>query len=266
MNPYANLRQKLRRPLFIPFAVLGDGGPCLPAGRRQGSEQILRTLIASGADALEVGMPFSDPTADGPVIQAADKRALDSGITVDDCFGILKAVRADHNVPVGMLTYYNLIFKRGADKFYADCKASGVTSVLVADLPLEHAAEVSEAARRHGIQPVFMVSGQTSDERLKRIAKIAGGYLYLVSYLGVTGKNETIDTKGLTALIRRCRKVTNLPLCVGFGIHTPQHVKAVAGAGADGVIVGSRLVADLPDIRTMAASCRALRSAVPVLQ
>ncbi|HRH92949.1 MAG TPA: tryptophan synthase subunit alpha, partial [Candidatus Peribacteria bacterium] len=220
MNPYAALRNTLGRPLFIPFAVLGDGG-------RTVSEQVLRAYLDNGADALEVGMPFSDPTADGPVIQAADKRALDAGISVDDCFAILRTVTKDRPVPVGMLVYYNLIFKRGAGNFYADCKRSGVTSVLVADLPLEHANDVADAARKHGIQPVFMVSEQTSDKRIERIAKVADGYLYLVSYLGVTGKNDGIDASGLKMLIARCRAKTDLPLCVGFGIHAPEHVKAV---------------------------------------
>ncbi len=255
MNPYAALRKTLGRPLFIPFAVLGDGG-------RDGSEQVLRTYLDSGADALEVGLPFSDPSADGPVIQAADKRALDAGISVDDCFAILRAVTKDHPVPVGMLAYYNLIFKRGAENFYADCKASGVTSVLVADLPLEHADDVAAAAKKHGIQPVFMVSEQTSDERIERIAKAADGYLYLVSYLGVTGKNGAIDASSLKTLIARCRTKADLPLCVGFGIHTPEHVKAVVAAGADGVIVGSRLVTEMPDTKRMATSCKQLHAAL----
>lgn len=254
-NPYAALRKTLGRPLFIPFTVLGDGG-------REGSEQVLRTYIENGADALEVGLPFSDPTADGPIIQAADKRALDAGITVDDCFAILKAATKKHPVPVGMLVYYNLIFKRGADKFYADCKASGVTSVLVADLPLEHAGDIAAAAQKHGIQPVFMVSEQTPDERLTRIAKAADGYLYLVSYLGVTGKNNEIDASGLKKLLTRCRAKTDLPLCVGFGIHTPEHVRAVVAAGADGVIVGSRLVAAMPDVSAMQTLCRSLSSSI----
>ncbi len=255
MNPYASLRTALKRPLFIPFAVLGDQG-------RAGSEKILRTYIEAGADALELGMPFSDPTADGPVIQAADKRALDAGVSIDDCFAIIKAVRKDHDLPVGLLVYYNIIFKRGAGNFYADCKASGVTSVLIADLPLEHAADVAADAKKHGIQPVFMVSDDTPEERLKRICKAADGYLYLVSYLGVTGKTGDIDTKTLRALIARCRAETDLPLCVGFGIHTPEQVQAVSEAGADGVIVGSRLVKELPDRKRLAETCRTLRHAL----
>ena len=179
-NPYADARAKKGRPLFIPFAVLGDPDP-----RR--SADVVRTLIEHGADALELGFPFSDPPADGPVIQAADCRALQAGTRVDDCFRILREIRGIADIPVGLLIYYNLMLRRGIDRFYRECAEAGVASVLVADLPLEHANEILPAASRHGVAPVFMVSELTGPERFERIAAVARGYLYVVSYLGVTG-------------------------------------------------------------------------------
>lgn len=252
MNPYSHLHRSLCRPLFIPFAVLGDPDP-------KRSLKIVETLIENGADALELGLPFSDPTADGPVIQAADVRALKAGTTVDDCFKIIKSIRTSSDVPIGLLVYFNLIFKRGIDRFYKNCKSAGVTSVLVADLPLEHFNEVAGAAKKNGIAPVFMVSERTTDDRLKKIIKIADGYLYLVSYVGITGATNSILQSSVKTLINRCRKHTKLPLFVGFGISTPAHVQAVIHAGADGVIVGSRIVEEMPDLKRIAAICEKLK-------
>ncbi len=239
-NPYALALSKKKRPLFVPFTVLGDPD-------KKTSLEIVRTLVESGADALELGFPFSDPPADGPVIQAADLRALTSGIRINDCFAMLKEIRTFTDIPIGLLVYYNLILQRGVEKFYHDCKNSGVDSVLVADLPLEHSSEVLSAAKAHSIAPVFLVSDVTSDERLQKISQIAQGYLYIVSYLGVTGATSAQPHEKLHALITRTRKFTDLPLIVGFGISTPEHVRAAVGAGADGVIVGSRIVREIPD-------------------
>lgn len=255
MNPYHSLHSRLSRPLFIPFTVLGDPDP-------KTSLKIVQTLIDNGADALELGLPFSDPTADGPVIQAADVRALKAGTTVDDCFKIITTIRKSSDIPIGLLVYFNLIFVRGIDRFYKDCKAVGVTSVLVADLPLEHFKEIAASAKKYGIAPVFMVSERTTDERLKSIIKIADGYLYLVSYLGITGASNSILQSSVKTLIRSCRKMTKLPLFVGFGISTPAHVQAVISAGADGVIVGSRIVEEVPDLQRIGALCRKLQSSV----
>jgi tryptophan synthase alpha chain len=256
MNPYLSLHSRLCRPLFITFTVLGDPDP-------KRSLKIVQTLIANGADALELGLPFSDPTADGPVIQAADVRALKAGTTVDDCFKIISTIRKSSDIPVGLLVYFNLIFMRGIDRFYKDCKQSGVTSVLVADLPLEHFNEIAAAAKKYGIAPVFMVSERTTDDRLKKIIKVADGYLYLVSYVGITGATNSILQSSVKTLIKRCRKYTKLPLFVGFGISTSAHVQAVINAGADGVIVGSRIVEEVPDIKRIGAICRKLK--LPIL-
>ncbi len=254
-NPYADAREKNGRPLFIPFAVLGDPDP-----RR--SLEVIRTLIEHGADALELGFPFSDPPADGPVIQEADSRALRAGTRVDDCFRILRQLKDLTDVPVGLLIYYNLVLRRGIDRFYRECAEAGVASVLVADLPLEHADEVLPAAGRHRVAPVFMASELTTPDRFERIAAVARGYLYVVSYLGVTGVGNSVLEEKIAQVVRAARRHTALPLCVGFGINSPAQAQAAVRAGADGVIVGSRIVREAPDLKKIAAVCDELRSAI----
>lgn len=258
-NRYADLRQKLKRPLFVPFTVVGDPDTGT-------SLKIIQALIKNGADALELGLPFSDPPADGPVIQAAHTRALAAGVTIDQCFTVLKSVRAETAMPIGLLVYFNTVLQRGIDRFYTDCQAAGVDSVLVADLPLEHADEVLGAARKHQVAPVLLVSDRTTDERLKAIAKVANGYLYLTAYTGVTGKTKGVLGALVTKLIKRCRSVTALPLLVGFGVSTAEDATAICQAGADGVIVGSRIVAEVPDCKRIADLTRQLRAGIVPLQ
>jgi len=248
-NPYAQAREKNGKPLFIPFVVLGDPD-------KEKSLDIVKTLIESGANALELGFPFSDPPADGPVIQAADMRALKAGIRVNDCFDLLRDIRKVTDIPIGLLIYYNLVLQRGIDKFYKDCSDAGVDSVLIADLPLEHAEEVVPIAKKHGIAPVFIVSELSSDERMQSVAEMSDGYLYVVSYLGVTGVKESILEGKIKDTIDRARKHTDLPLCVGFGINSAQQAQAAVKAGADGVIVGSRIVKEVPDIKKVRDICR----------
>lgn len=255
MNPYASALKKKGKPLFVPFIVLGD-----PDCKR--SMEIVRTLIESGADALELGFPFSDPPADGPVIQAADLRALSAGIRIDDCFEMLRQIRTFTNIPIGLLVYYNLVLQRGRGEFYRDCAASGVDSVLIADLPLEHADEVIPIAKKHGIAPVCLVSELTTDERMMKIAQIAGGYLYVVSYIGVTGASDGILEEKMRGTIERARKCTDLPLIVGFGINTSEQIAAAVRAGADGVVVGSRIVKEVPNRKTIASTCVELQQAI----
>ncbi|MBU2259583.1 tryptophan synthase subunit alpha [Patescibacteria group bacterium] len=254
-NPYAQAREKKGNPLFIPFVVLGDPD-------KEKSLDIVKTLIESGADALELGFPFSDPPADGPVIQEADMRALKSGIRVNDCFDLLRDIRKVTDIPIGLLIYFNLVLQRGIDKFYRECKEAGVNSVLIADLPLEHAKEVVPIAKKHGIAPVFIVSELSSDERMQNISKMSDGYLYVVSYLGVTGVEESVLEGKIKNTIDRARKHTDLPLCVGFGINSAQQAQAAVKAGADGVIVGSRIVKEVPDRKKIALVCEELCTSI----
>ena len=254
-NPYALAIEKKGGPIFIPFTVLGDPN-------KEESLSVVRTLVENGADALELGFPFSDPPADGPVIQAADTRALNAGVRVDDCFNLIKSTRLMTDIPIGLLVYFNLVLQRGIDTFYKDCAESGVTSVLVADIPLEHSNEIVSIAKKYGIAPVFIISELTTDDRMKAIAALAEGYLYVVSYLGVTGVEESVLEEKTAATIARARKYTDLPLCIGFGISSPESAASAVRAGVDGVIVGSRIVRELPNLQNVASVCQSMAKVI----
>ncbi|MFW5782844.1 MAG: tryptophan synthase subunit alpha [Candidatus Muiribacteriaceae bacterium] len=219
---------------FIPFTVLGDPD-------KNTSIRIIKAMIDGGADILELGMPFSDPVSDGPVIQKADMRALDSGIKIDDCFDIIREIRKNSDIPIGLLMYANLIFRRGIDKFYRECKDVGINSVLVADVPYEERGPFSEAALKFDIQPIYIVTPLTSDARVCKIASACQGFLYVVTRLGVTGTSKSIAV-GIKKELSRLSGLTDLPLCVGFGISTPEHVGVLAHTEASGAITGSALV------------------------
>lgn len=219
---------------FIPFTVLGDPDYETSVG-------IVKAMIDAGADMLELGFPYSDPIADGPVIQLADKRALDGGMNVDSCFRLISEIRAYSDIPISLLVYSNIVFRRGIDKFYADAAKVGVDAVLVADIPYEEAGGYVDAALKYGIDPVFLVAQTTTTERLSSILKYAKGYIYLVSVLGVTGERR--DVEGSTVdLIKRVKGVATIPVAVGFGVSLPEHARKIVDSGADGVIVGSAIV------------------------
>ncbi|MFZ1897324.1 tryptophan synthase subunit alpha [Methanoregula sp.] len=219
---------------FIGFTVAGDPD-------KEISVRIAKALIDGGTDILEFGVPFSDPVADGPTIQRADDRALAAGTTPDTIFAIVREVRAYSEVPIVFLTYYNTIYRRGIDRFYREAHDAGVDGILVADMPVEESEEVVEIAQKYGIDPIFLVTQTTSDKRMDTIVRHTRGYLYLVAVLGVTGARKTVAPEAL-ALLHRVRKHTDLPLAIGFGISTPEHVKTCRDAGAEGVIVGSAIV------------------------
>jgi tryptophan synthase alpha chain len=223
------------RPLFIAFIVAGDPD-------METSVAVAGSLIAGGADILELGVPFSDPVADGPVIQRADTRAIAAGATPDMVFSIVRCIRLSSSVPVVLLTYYNLVFRRGIDKFFLDAADAGADGIIIADMPVEESDEAVTAAQRSGIDLIFMVSETTSTERLMRILKNAGGFLYLVSRAGVTGVRQNLSP-GITAFIRRVKEHTTIPVAVGFGVATPEHAVSLYSGGADGVIAGSAIVA-----------------------
>ena len=224
----------VKKPAFIGFTVAGDPDKttCI---------RIARALIAGGTDILELGVPFSDPVADGLTIQKADERALGAGTTPSTVFEIVREIRKESDVPIVFLTYYNIVYRRGIERFYRDAQDAGVDGILIADMPVEESEEVCEVAARCSIDPIFLITQTTSDERIKKIAQKARGYLYLVAVLGVTGVREQV-TEGAIDLVRRVRMHTPLPLALGFGISTPAHVRTCARAGADGVIVGSAIV------------------------
>ena len=220
--------------LFVPFLVVGDPDPEL-------SLTLARDLVDAGADALELGFAFSDPPADGPVIQAADQRALAAGMTVGGAFDWIHRLRSHTDVPVSLLVYYNLVLQHGVERFYARAAEVGVDAVLVADLPPEHAGSAVGSAREHGVATVFLASELSTPARLRRIAAVCRGYVYALARVGVTGARTDVQD-GLADALGRMRAALDLPLLVGFGISTPDHVRAARRAGAQGVIVGSALV------------------------
>jgi tryptophan synthase alpha chain len=225
---------RLKRPVFIGFTVAGDPDKdsCIRAAM---------ALIDGGTDILELGVPFSDPVADGPTIQKADERSLAAGTTVEMVFEIVREIRKKSEVPIVFLAYYNMIYHRGIDRFYREAHEAGVDGILVADMPIEESDEVYKAALRHYIDPIFLITQTTSNERIMKIAVRSRGYLYLVAVLGVTGVRDTVSS-GAIDLLKRVRKHTSLPLALGFGISTPDHARTCTKAGADGVIVGSAIV------------------------
>ncbi len=234
MNRIDRMFKSLDRPAFIAFLVAGDPdrGQCIQAAK---------SVIDGGADILELGIPFSDPVADGPTIQRADIRALQSGTNFAMALDIVREIRGCSSVPIVLLTYYNIVYRRGVERFYREAAASGVDGILIVDMPLEECGEVLETAQCQGIRQIFLVAPTTNDERLERILASASGFVYLVSRLGTTGGREQLSGDTLE-LIGRIRPRTELPLAVGFGISRAEHIHACAAAGVDAVIVGSVIV------------------------
>jgi tryptophan synthase alpha chain len=221
--------------VFGAFVMLGDPGI-------EESAAILDELVAGGADMIEVGIPFSDPIADGPVIQAAAVRALANGATPAACFALLRAFRERHpDVPLGILTYANLVLARGRDAFYRAAREAGADSVLVADVPVDEATPFVAAARAWDVAPVLIAAANTPPERLRRIARLGGGYTYCVARAGVTGTAEEARFDH-AAMLRVLRAEGAPPPVFGFGISRPNQVRAAIAAGAAGAISGSAIV------------------------
>lgn len=233
-NLFAELKNR-REGAFVPFVTLGDPNP----GQ---SLKIIDTLIEAGADALELGIPFSDPLADGPTIQGATLRAFAAGVTPTQCFEMLATIRQNHpTIPIGLLMYANLVFNRGIDNFYAECARAGVDSVLVADVPVEESAEFRQAALRHGVAPIFICPPNADDALLRQIASYGRGYTYLLSRAGVTGA-ENRAALPLHHLVEKLAEYRAAPPLQGFGISSPDQVTAALDAGAAGAISGSATV------------------------
>ncbi len=233
------LRQQNRK-AFIPFTVLG-----YPS--KQASFAAIETMIENGADLLELGLPFSDPMADGPIIENASKAVVETGFSTGDALQLISEVRKKHtDIPIVIMSYYNFALVRGTDNFMTDLKNAGADGITFVDLPPEEGETVFASAKRNEIAPVMLVSPLTSPDRLKRILAQASGYLYLISRAGTTGLAETFDEK-LSSLIDMLRSQSQLPVCIGFGISKPEHVTKMLSLGADGVVVGSKLVEILRD-------------------
>ena len=238
MERYENLFAQLKdrkEGAFVPFVTLGD-----PSVEQ--SLKIIDTLIEAGADALELGIPFSDPLADGPTIQEATLRAFAAGVTPSQCFEMLALIRQKHpTIPIGLLMYANLVFSKGIDEFYAQCEKVGVDSVLVADVPVEESAPFRQAALRHNVAPIFICPPNADDDLLRQIASYGRGYTYLLSRAGVTGA-ENRAALPLNHLVTKLKEYNAAPPLQGFGISAPDQVKAAIDAGAAGAISGSAIV------------------------
>ncbi|MBN1307763.1 MAG: tryptophan synthase subunit alpha [Chitinispirillaceae bacterium] len=237
MNRYEKVFHQLREKnegAFIPFAVAGDPDIAV-------SEMILKAYIDGGADILEIGYPFSDPIADGPVNQFAAQRAIDAHITPVSFFRLMKKIRRYSDLPVGLLLYANIALHLGCRNFCFAAADAGIDSLLVADMPPEEHGELSRAMSEAGLSRVFIVSELTPPGRMRMICDRVDAFVYVVSRLGTTGTDTTLSG-GVRATLSKLKTITDKPLAVGFGISTPPHVGEVIAAGADAAIVGSALV------------------------
>ena len=217
---------------FIPFITCGD--PDLET-----TAAVVRAAAENGADLIELGIPFSDPTAEGPVIQAASLRALQGGVTTDKIFALVRELRRDVTVPMVFMTYANVVFSYGAEKFISTCQAIGIDGLILPDLPFEEKDEFLPLCRQYGVDLISLIA-PTSETRIAMIAREAEGFLYIVSSLGVTGMRSEISTD-LASIVEVVRRNTDVPCAIGFGISTPEQAKNMA-AVSDGAIVGSAIV------------------------
>ncbi len=217
---------------FIGFLTAGD--PSL-----EKTEEYILAMAEAGADLIEIGIPFSDPIAEGPVIAEANMRALAAHTTPEKIFGMVERLRRQTDIPLVFLSYLNPVFHYGYERFFTRCRKAGMDGIILPDLPFEEQGELRPFAQKNQIELISLVA-PTSEDRLRAIAKQAAGFLYLVSSLGVTGVRSEIRTD-LAAMTKAIKAVTELPVCVGFGISTPQQAQAI-WQYADGVIVGSALV------------------------
>jgi tryptophan synthase alpha chain len=216
-------------------AYMTAGDPTLGA-----SEQIILSAAEAGADVIELGVPFSDPLADGPTIQRASERALRSGTTLAEVISLARRLREKTNVPLVMFSYYNPILQAGLERFAQEAVSAGIDGVLITDMTPEEACEYRTVMRSRGLDTIFLAAPTSTDDRLDLIAKTATGFLYLISRTGVTGTRDTLPDD-LPALVRRVRAATNLPIAVGFGISLATHVSVLGGI-ADAAVVGSAIV------------------------
>ncbi|RLN35307.1 hypothetical protein C2845_PM03G21660 [Panicum miliaceum] len=230
---FAELKEQGKTAL-VPFITAGDPDLATTA-------KALKILDACGSDVIELGVPYSDPLADGPVIQASATRALAKGTTFEDVISMVKEVIPELSCPVSLFTYYNPILKRGIPNFMTIVKEAGLRGLVVPDVPLEETDILRSEAAKNNLELVLLTTPTTPNERMEKIAQASEGFIYLVSTVGVTGTRANVSGK-VQSLLQDIKKVTEKPVAVGFGVSTAEHVKQIAGWGADGVIVGSAMV------------------------
>lgn len=238
MSRYAKLFSNLaarNEGAFVPFIMLSDPDP-------DTAIDIVRAAVVGGADALELGVPFSDPVADGPTIQASHIRALEGGATVDSAITQIRQIRAEFpDLPIGMLIYGNVPFTRGLETFYSEFQEAGADSILLPDVPVREGAPFVAAADKAGIDPIFIAPAQASEQTLQGVAQYSRGYIYAISRDGVTGTEKESETRGLVDVVNNVKRFGGASILLGFGISTPQHVADAISAGAAGAITGSAL-------------------------
>lgn len=218
--------------VHMPHVYVGD--PCIGF-----TGKLLEVLAKNGGDIIEVGIPFSDPVADGPTFQSVCQRALDNGITPSNCLDLVKNFREKgYDNPVILTTYYNIPYNMGLQEFSRRASDAGVQGVIIPNMPVEEAESFIEAAREHGVDVIFQVAPTTTEERLKKVADVAAGFLYVINVQGVTGERDTIHQSTVN-LIRRVKEHIDLPVLAGFGVSTARHARVLMEAGANGVIAGS---------------------------
>ncbi len=233
MSRISQLFERLERPALIAYLTAGD-----PTMERTAS--LIAALEAGGADLIELGVPFSDPVADGPVIQRAMERALEAGATLRGVLDVARQVRSRSEIPILLFTYLNPAMRYGLEDLARDATAAGIDGCLLTDLSVDEADDYVEGMRRHGLDTVFLAAPTSTPERLRLVARYSAGFVYLVSRTGVTGERASLGDS-IGPLVASAREVTELPLAVGFGISKPEHARAV-GELADGVVVGSAFV------------------------
>lgn len=236
MNPIDKKFKELKRQkkkAFIVFITAGD--PNLSATRK-----LILRLQDAGVDLIEIGIPFSDPLADGPTIQASSMRALRGKVTLRSIIRMVSSIKKEIRVPLVFMTYYNPVFSYGPARFVKDCKGSGISGVIVPDMPYEESGELLKISRRHKFCLIFIAAPTSTKNRLLKISTLSQGFIYFVSLTGVTGARRELP-KDLIANVKRFKSLTGKPVCVGFGVSTPEQARMVAGI-ADGVIVGSAVI------------------------
>lgn len=233
MSRIESVFKRAEHKALIPYVTVGY--PNIEA-----TLKVVPLLVKNGADIIEMGIPFSDPLADGVTIQRASFQALQNGITTATCLDVAEKLRNKVKVPLVFMSYFNPLFRYGLDKFCRDCAQVGIDGLIIPDLPPEEGTALEKTAHKNGIDIIYLLAPTSTKERIQLVAEHSHGYIYMVSVTGVTGARRQLP-KNLSQFITRVRKVTDKPLCVGFGIATPEQAKQVAQI-ADGVIVGSRLI------------------------
>lgn len=233
-DTFSALRARNER-AFVPFVTCGD--PDLATTR-----QLALEYIKAGADILEIGIPFTDPLADGPTIQRASERALAQGVTMDDALALVADLRKETEVPIVPMTYINPVYQIGYDAFAARCKEVGADGVIISDLPPEEGAEWAAAGRKHGVGTIFLLAPTSDDERVQVVTQVASGFIYAVARLGVTGARSDVPPE-IGEVIERIRRYSQTPVCAGFGFSKPEQIRQTCqSTKVDGIVVASALI------------------------